>query len=69
MPPDLPIPKVMFSVHHYDHEGTVIEKGIFLHFGHCRVLVALTPEEFQQLVDRLNRMSAEIADNYKEVTK
>jgi hypothetical protein len=57
--------EVTFSVHSYDWDGDIIERGIFLHFGNVRIRVAETGSEFQDFVNRLEQMRNEISDNYK----
>lgn len=38
---------VNFSINHYDFDGDIIEKGIFLHFDNVRIKVANTMEEYE----------------------
>ena len=53
-----------FSVHDYDFEGDIYDRGIFLHFGETRVKVAEHLEEFKAAAERISGMAEEIAENY-----
>lgn len=55
---------ITFSVHDYDFEGDIFDKGVFLHFGETRVKVASTLEEFKAVAERINGMTEEIAEGY-----
>lgn len=55
---------ISFSVHDYDWEGDIHDKGIFLHFGKTRVKVAENLEEFKAVTEHINGMADEIAENY-----
>ena len=56
--------KVLFSVHDYDFEGDVLERGIFLHFGQTRIKVAETLAEFKEVASAISEMADEIKENY-----
>lgn len=56
---------VLFSVHDYDQDGDILERGIFLHFGSTRVKVAETLKEFKTVTDTISGMAEEIKDNYR----
>jgi hypothetical protein len=55
----------MFSVHEYDKDGDVSEKGIFLHFGDTRIKIAETMQELADFIKRLESMTSEIKENYE----
>lgn len=55
---------VMFSVHEYDADGDVVERGIYLHFGETRIKVSDNLKDFRDVADRIASMIDEIADNY-----
>lgn len=55
---------IAFSVHDYDWEGDITDKGIFLHFGEVRVKVAENLAEFEAFAERINSMTEEIEENY-----
>lgn len=56
---------VLFSVHDYDQDGDILERGIFLHFGSTRVKVAETLKEFKTVTDTISGMVEEIKENYR----
>lgn len=58
--------RVMFSVDSHDRDGDACEEGIYLHFGEVRIRVAVTIEEYDQLVARLSSLRPEIADRVRE---
>ncbi len=55
---------VLFSVHDYDQDGDVHERGIYLHFGETRIKVADNLKEFEEFVKCISDMVDEIRDNY-----
>jgi len=58
---------VFFSVHDYDVDGDIHEKGIYLHFGPVRILVAENMDEFKKTAERIANMPEEINENYHGV--
>lgn len=54
---------VTFSINEYDFEGDIVEKGIYLHFGHTKIKVANTIEEYAAFVNDLEEMKGEIYEN------
>ena len=59
--------KVLFSVHDYDFEGDVTERGIFLHFGKTRIKVAETLAEFEEVAETISGIVEEIKENYRSI--
>jgi hypothetical protein len=51
---------IKFSINEYDRDGDIVEEGVFLHFGRCRVKAAENIEDFYTIVDTLNRIVTEI---------
>lgn len=45
-------------------DGDCTDRGVFLHFGDCRVKVAHDIEDFKQLPARVQGMVDEVVENY-----
>ena len=58
---------IWFSIHDYDRDGDIYNRGIFLHFGETRIKVATTLEEFKRVTERISGMTDEIKENYGEM--
>lgn len=56
--------KVLFSIHDYDRDGDIDERGIYLHFGKTRIHVAENMPEFEEVVSQIMGMVDEIKENY-----
>lgn len=54
---------VTFSINEYDFEGDIMEKGIFLHFGHTKIKVANTMEEYEDFLINLYSIKTELREN------
>lgn len=55
---------VTFSVNQYDHEGDIIEQGLYLDFGHTSIKVATSISEFDDLIEQLVAIRKEVSENY-----
>ena len=53
-----------FSINHYDNDGDIIEKGIFLNFDSCSIWIAETLVDFKEFIGDLNKIAKEIEENY-----
>lgn len=56
---------ISFSINEYDHEGDIVEKGIYIHFNNTRIKVADTIEEYEEFVNELKNITNELSDSYK----
>lgn len=52
--------QILFSVNDYDRDGSVLEKGIYLHFGGARVKVAESLDDFRDFSLSVENMIREI---------
>lgn len=55
---------ITFSINRYDYEGDKIEDGLFLHFGGTCVKVADDHRKAPRLKENIDKIVAEIVDNY-----
>lgn len=55
-----------FSVNYHDDEGTIHERGIYLHFGDTTIRIGTTISELQFLMDNLEAIRYEIEENYHD---
>ena len=53
---------ISFSVHEYDRDGDIVERGIYLHFGDTRVKVSDDIENFKDVVLHIAAMVREIGE-------
>ncbi len=52
---------ITFSIHRYDCDGDMMQKGVFLHFGDCAVVkVSDSVPEFFNFVSRIKAIEREI---------
>lgn len=54
---------VTFSINEYDFEGDIVEKGIYLHFGHTKIKVADNMEEYEDFLINLYTIKTELLEN------
>jgi len=52
--------KIMYSVDDHDRDGDVVEEGIYLHFGGCRVWVAQDMKAFRKFRKRFDEIAQTI---------
>jgi hypothetical protein len=56
--------KIGFSINSYDQDGDMIEDGVYLHFDDTRVRVCGSPEEFGDVLNKIDSIDREIKENY-----
>lgn len=60
---------MLFSINHYLRDGSILEEGIYLHFGETRIRVAEDPNEFLEFIDHLNKLYLPIKLRFNELIK
>jgi hypothetical protein len=58
--------RISFSVHDYDSDGDISERGVFLHFGDTRVKAADSIKEFRSILRHFESIVNEIESNYQD---
>lgn len=52
---------ITFSIHRYDCDGFIDQRGVFLHFGDCAVVkVCDSVQKFDKFVERVNAIARDI---------
>jgi len=57
-----------FSISRYDNEGDVCEEGIYLHYGHTSIRVAMTLRGFKAHAAHIASMVDEIAEDLQQTS-
>ena len=55
-----------FSINLYDDEGTIHERGIYIHFGDTILRIGTTIRELEFLIDNLESIRNEITEYYHD---
>lgn len=58
---------ISFMINEYDSDGDILEEGIFINFGHTRLKICETLDEFDKFVHIIKGIQKEIGQEYPEL--
>lgn len=61
--------KIYFGVNEYDEYGDLVLRGIYLHFGDTRVKVADDMRGYEDFINKLIGMKAEIKETLENLER